>query len=114
MHSLKRYVVLLGLLMLATSVFGAEGKAFHDEQGEYHFVPKDGFVPNEETAIKIAEAVWLPIYGETINDERPFHAKLIGDVWYVEGTLPEDALDGTAIAEISKTDGRILRVVHEQ
>jgi hypothetical protein len=27
------------------------------------------YVPNEETAIKIAEAVWLPIYGEDIYNK---------------------------------------------
>ena len=28
------------------------------------YVPKNGFVPDEKTAIKIAEAVLFPIYGE--------------------------------------------------
>src|SRR5437868_14847527 len=28
------------------------------------YIPKDGFVPNQETAIKIAEAIWLPVYGD--------------------------------------------------
>lgn len=26
----------------------------------------NGFVPAAETAVKIAEAVWLPIYGESV------------------------------------------------
>ena len=49
----------------------------------------DGFVPNEETAIKIAEAIWLPVYGEEIiNYYRPYYAKLInGKVWIVKGRL---------------------------
>lgn len=45
-------------------------------------------VPNEVTAIKIAEAVWLPIYGLNIYDKMPFIANLQGDtVWHVKGTL---------------------------
>lgn len=30
----------------------------------------------EETAIKIAEAIWYPIYGEKIYDKKPFVARL--------------------------------------
>ena len=30
------------------------------------YLPKEGFVPDKNTAIKIAEAVWFPIYGESI------------------------------------------------
>lgn len=29
------------------------------------------FVPNEQTAIRIAEAIWLPIYGEQIYESKP-------------------------------------------
>jgi hypothetical protein len=38
--------------------------------------PQDGFVPNEQTAVKIGEAVLIPVYGEKqIDSERPFTAK---------------------------------------
>ena len=29
-------------------------------------MPEHDYVPNKNTAIKIAEAIWLPIYGESI------------------------------------------------
>lgn len=75
--------------------------------------PKAGYVPDAATAIKIAEAVWLPIYGEeTLKDERPFTARLVKGVWVVEGTLPKDLVGGTAYAEISKETGCILNVMH--
>ena len=49
---------------------------------------RDGFVPNAETAVKIGEAVLIPVYGEaTIKYERPFKATRQGDVWRVTGTL---------------------------
>ncbi|MBI2386879.1 MAG: YbbC/YhhH family protein [Elusimicrobia bacterium] len=74
---------------------------------------KEGCVPNEETAIAIAVAVWNPIYGkEKIESEKPFHARLSKGVWTVEGTLPEGWKGGTAEALIAKDDGRILRVTH--
>ena len=79
------------------------------------FVPKDGFVPDEATAVKVAEAILVPIYGEReIAGERPFRATLNGDTWTVIGTLPPHVVGGTAVVKLSKRDGRILYVIHEQ
>jgi len=50
--------------------------------------PSNGFVPDEATAVKIAEAVLIPVYGANkIESERPFTAKLKKGVWTVAGTL---------------------------
>jgi hypothetical protein len=76
--------------------------------------PKDGFVPNEQTAVTIAEAVLIPIYGEkAVRSERPFKAALANGVWTVTGTLPPNFLGGSAIVRLAKSDGRILFVIHE-
>jgi NTF2 fold immunity protein of polymorphic toxin system component len=77
-------------------------------------VPKNGFVPDAASASRIAEAVWIPIYGEEmISSEKPFKVSLHADVWTVTGKdLPDGRLGGVAEADISKRDGRILRVVH--
>lgn len=46
------------------------------------------YVPNSETAVAIAEAVLIPVYGKKkVESERPYKAKLNGDVWTVTGTL---------------------------
>ena len=75
--------------------------------------PAEGFVPDAPTAIAIAIAVWNAIYGaDRIERERPIQARLVGDTWHVSGSLPTRSLGGVAIAEISKADGRILRVSH--
>jgi hypothetical protein len=38
-------------------------------------MPPGGYVPDETTAIAIAKAVWIPIYGkEQIESEAPFVA----------------------------------------
>jgi hypothetical protein len=89
------------------------------EPREATFMPKDGFVPNAQTAVKVGEAVLMPVYGEEkILGERPFRAALQGDVWTVEGTLHCDGPSGTsckggtAVVKVSKTSGRILFMVH--
>lgn len=45
-------------------------------------------VPDEKTAIKIAEAIWLPKFGKDIYKKKPFKATLENDsIWHVKGTL---------------------------
>ncbi len=82
---------------------------------ESNYKPKEGYVPDAETEIAIAVAVWNPIYGkEHIAKEKPYTAILSKGIWTVMGSLPKGVRGGTAIAEISKDDGRILRVIHEK
>ena len=81
------------------------------------YKPPGGYVPDEKTAIAIAVAVWIPIYGEAkIQKEKPYVAELHDGIWYVHGTLQQPLFDrrfgGYAEAEISKDDGRVLRVIH--
>jgi len=78
------------------------------------YVPLNGFVQTEETAIRIAEAVWLEIYGESIYTKQPFIAKynFIAGYWEVEGSLPINMVGGVPYAHIRKKDGKILYVVH--
>jgi hypothetical protein len=85
--------------------------------------PREGFVPNQETAIKIAEAVLIPIWGkDKIESERPFAAELKENTWTVYGTLrcPDGkggsttvgCRGGVATVEISRVDARVLSVSH--
>jgi hypothetical protein len=79
------------------------------------FVPKKGFVPDEKTAITVAEAILVPIYGEKlIAGERPFHAALNSKgIWTVQGSLPAGSdAGGVAIVRIERQTGRILYVMH--
>lgn len=79
---------------------------------EHSCRPAAGFVPDEAAAVKIAEAVLVPIYGQdTIDKEKPLKVRLKDGIWTVEGTLYSD-LGGVAVIEISKDDGRILSVIH--
>lgn len=86
------------------------------------FRPKEGFVPDVSTAVKIAEAVLIPVYGKKqIESEEPFKAKSKDGVWTVSGTLHcPDGKGGTttvcsggvAEVQISKANGRILSMTH--
>ena len=106
--------------LLVTSLVAGAGVLFAAVESAKHTVkPPAGFVPDAKTAIKIAVAVWEPIYGEKeIVRERPYTARLGSNgIWVVEGSFHAGWLDtaakgGVAIAEISKNDGRILRVSH--
>jgi hypothetical protein len=81
------------------------------------YIPPDGFVPDKETAIKIAEAIWFPIYGKKVLRQKPYKVKLIDEtIWIVEGTLKgiPFVVGGTAYIEINKNTGEILKVTHSK
>ena len=80
---------------------------------------KEGLVPNEEVAIKIAEAILVNVYGEEVLENRPFIAALTdnGTVWYIKGTFPHTIESGywgggVPHIKISKSDGRIIGYIH--
>ncbi len=80
---------------------------------KHSYRPPHGMVPDRATAVRIAEAVLFPIYGEEkIKAEYPLTVNLDQGVWTVEGTIPEGMLGGVAVIEISKENGCILRVSH--
>jgi len=80
--------------------------------GQSRAKSRKNYVPDEQTAIKIAEAVLIPIYGsQKVAAERPFHAHLNGNIWTIEGTLHSDN-GGVAMVRMERSDGRILSVVH--
>jgi NTF2 fold immunity protein len=76
--------------------------------------PNSGFVPDSGTALKIAEAVLVPIIGEQdVLAHRPFRTELQGETWTVTGTLncpTANCVGGAPVVKLSKRDGRILSV----
>ena len=103
--------VLLAVTLICISASAQGGKV--STSSKSGFVPKEGYVPDETTAIAVAEAVLVPIYGrDKIQSERPFHAKLESGTWTVEGSLPEGREGGVATVKLLKSDGRILFVIH--
>ena len=76
-------------------------------------LPEPGCVPDGETAVRIAEAVWLPIFGsDVVGSQQPFRADLADRVWTVRGSQ-RDPAKRSLIAQIDKNDGRILKLGEE-
>ena len=102
----KIVLVLIVLLCFTNFAIGQEAK-------KHSYKPEEGYVPDKESAIRIAVAVWSPIYGkEKIASEKPYMAALKDGVWHVNGSLPQGWIGGVAEAEVAKDDGRILRISH--
>src|SRR5579862_5832871 len=82
-------------------------------------------VPDEATALKIAEPALIKTYGKRqIDYERPLTAKLDGGIWSVYGTLccPDRnghrtceegrCLGVVAVLKLRQGDGKILSIMH--
>ncbi|MGC2616235.1 MAG: NTF2 fold immunity protein [Terracidiphilus sp.] len=110
------------LLLVLVSFSGAQMKSSDDEAVEYArrlvvgtkpVVRTQGYLPDEATAIRIAIAVLIPIYGAKIEDaEKPWKAGLKGDVWTVVGSFNGKGEGGEAIVQLSKSKGTVLFVTH--
>lgn len=104
---MKIYAVLAVVLLVIVVVLSREGE---HENGT---VPRKGFVPDAVTAERIAEAVWIPIYGEkTVESEKPFKTTRSDDVWTVEGTVAPGARGQIIAIQIAEGDGQIVEVGH--
>lgn len=120
---MKVCVLFLTLLMASGSVFAQSSD--DREMFEFNrrlarqtksFLPKNGFVPNQETAVAIAYAVAVPIYGKkAMDDEMPLQAELKDEVWTVQGTMHcASCAGGTLVMQIDKKTGKILFMTHTQ
>ena len=67
---------------------------------------------SEKSVVKIAESKWLEVYGESINDRRPFIATLKDTIWKVRGTLPQGYDGGVPEATINAKTCEIIEVSH--
>ncbi|APV48898.1 hypothetical protein BWI17_03890 [Betaproteobacteria bacterium GR16-43] len=97
---MRRAVAVLAILVALPAVFSL---------GQFNA----GVVPDENAAIAIALAAWVPLYGrDQVEKQKPFRASLHRGVWTVQGTLPSDSARGVAIAEIDKRNGNVIWVSH--
>jgi hypothetical protein len=93
--------------MLQGALRGTLG-AFRSILGRNPVLPAAGVVPDAETARKIAEAVWQPLFGaETIAGQMPLQVELKHNVWVVSGSAAEDS---ALFAFILQMNGQILSV----
>lgn len=74
----------------------------------YGFRPPAGMVPNAAVALAIARNILIPIYGqEALQSQEPLTARLVGQIWVVEGHLPIGTDGGEVDIRISKVDACI-------
>ena len=78
-------------------------------------LPEKGIIPDEVTAVKVAEAVFQPIFGaDETTQYLPYHAQLKDGIWTVYGTLKPGSRGGTPQMNIQKKDGKVVEVWHSQ
>ena len=109
--------ILLGLMIVLFFIGkcpGSSSTTLNTMKFQKYDPEPDGFVPNEETAAKIAEAIWLPVFGEEgVIPYKPYQVELKdGRVWIVRGTRKIPALGTLPYIEIQKSDCKILRISH--
>lgn len=70
-------------------------------------------LPDSLTAIRVAEAVLVPIYGkESVDSGKPYKATKKDDVWVIRGTLPKGKNGGVAEIVLSKKNGSVISICH--
>jgi hypothetical protein len=116
----------LGFIAIAFICATCVAQSTNDkEESEYNrrlaistksYVPKDSYVPDARTAVAIAYAVAVPIFGsKQVDEEKPFRAELKDGVWTVLGTLHcSSCVGGTLVMQIEKTSGKIVFLIHTQ
>ncbi len=115
---MKKILIVIILLFFQTTLTHA---ALEVHDGATVEAKPPAFVPDDKTAIAIAKAVLIPIYGETFEQnrvQRPFskinnfYAHLHGDTWIVENapSARKKWTEPILRVEIDKTNGCILKV----
>src|SRR5262245_16967791 len=99
-------------LMIATGSFLSASLAQNVPE---LFERKGGLVPNREIAIRIAEAILFPIYGEkNIREQRPYQVNLKGGKWTIDGAPPPPGMTGGNFhIIILQRDARVVEIGHD-
>jgi hypothetical protein len=109
--------VILGVLLLAAFTLTVPDSLSQTKQ--------EVRVPDEATALKIAEPALIKTYGKRqIDDERPLTATLDKGIWTVAGSLccsdrnghrtceQQMCVGGVAVLKLRQRDGKILSIIH--
>jgi NTF2 fold immunity protein len=99
-------------LLIATVPFLSASLAQNDPE---IFERKGGLVADKETAIRIAEAILFPIYGEkNIRAQQPYHARLKDGKWIIDGAPPPQGFAGGSFhVVILQRDARVVEIYHD-
>lgn len=76
-------------------------------------LPKEGLVPDKDTAIKIAEVILFRLYGERdVTSQKPYGVTEDENIWWVCGTLKKDDLGSVFTIAISRQTAAVLYLEH--
>ena len=65
------------------------------------------------TILKMAEDTLFLLYGDQIQNQKPFKVELVNDsIWVITGTQDKFIIGGVAHIEIRKNDCKILMITH--
>ena len=70
-------------------------------------------VPDQKTALQIAEVIWVRHYGQKIVEKfKPYRVELKGDYWIIVGSPQDGSTHGGGMPEIeiSKLDASVTRM----
>jgi len=87
--------------------------ALADKTGRQILVDK--VIPDEQTAIAVAEPILFKIYGKDhILGEKPYNVSFLDAYWLLSGSLPEGdyVVGGTFFIILSEKDGRVIKLTH--
>lgn len=106
------------LALIATTLFVtcsgmAQSQCTEDSVVKSSHIPARGFVPDEATAVAIAEAILVAIYGqESIDRQKPFLVGLDNDVWTIFGQRKRVLPGGVFRIQISRQDASVKSLSH--
>jgi hypothetical protein len=76
-------------------------------------LPKEGLVPDKDTATKVAEVILFRLYGERdIVHQRPYTVTEDQNIWWVCGTLQGEGFGSAFKIAISRQTAAVLYVEH--
>jgi ATP-dependent Clp protease ATP-binding subunit ClpA len=95
---------------LESSQAGTQGHSLKGPQIPHTPLPAAGIVPDAETALMIAQAVWRARLEAPLEGATALNAVLMHGVWLVIGTHTVNNAAVVLTAFIQKEDGKILRI----
>lgn len=85
--------------------------ALDDKTGKQILVDK--VIPDEATAIAVAEPILFKIYGrDQIIGEKPYTISSVDGYWMLSGSLAKGYLGGVFFIILSAKDGRVIKLTH--
>ena len=89
-----------------------EGAKFYDSNLRTIDLKRYPICRTPNMAAKMAEIVFVNVYGEKVLAERPWHVTDMGDSYVVTGSLEEGFLGGVAQLKIMKENGAVILYLH--